>query len=175
MKEHYWGLPNQDKIIYPTFGAKIQPWVIAKVVDFNGLKCALMKYEDFSPIYDWSYLTWMHYEQTIIQKCFNIPELRYTFRNFYTGWYKQIHFTCIVTANCEKKTYFANNQFNNIMNIVNRVKEQTLSQFERYHVTTPPYLRISPWYIIIFLNISTPWIKQKRFFFCCFFVFVFFF
>ena len=30
------------------------------------------------------------------------------------------------------------------VNVANQVREQTLSQFERYHVTTPPYLRIYP-------------------------------
>ena len=27
----------------------------------------------------------MHYEQTIFQKCFALPESKYTFRKFYTG------------------------------------------------------------------------------------------
>ena len=31
-------------------------------------------------------------KQTIIQKCLAIPETKYTFCNFYTGWYKQVHF-----------------------------------------------------------------------------------
>ena len=44
----------------------------------------------------------MNHEQTIIQKCFAIPESKYTFAIFIQGDIKSMLYTCINTANCLK-------------------------------------------------------------------------
>ena len=60
----------------------------------------------------------MHYEKTIIQKCFATPEPNTHLAIFIQGDIKKSTlYTCIVLANC-LKTYFANYQFCNVIHQV---------------------------------------------------------
>ena len=51
LKEHYWGLPNQDKVHSPYFWVQ-QYRVIEKLVEFNGLKCLFGQILRFFFLYD---------------------------------------------------------------------------------------------------------------------------
>ena len=58
LKEHYWGLPNQDKSSLLSYFGGQKYRVIEKMVEFNGLKCVFDQILNiFFFLHDQSYLT----------------------------------------------------------------------------------------------------------------------